>query len=618
MLSLQEYRNSKQKEEFSLLEKPKIIVGMGTCGIAAGAEKVYTAFENLLNENKLQVKLDYSSCLGICHAEVNVEVVMPDGSHTFYENVLPLHAEEIINGHIIGGKPVEAILLAVDSVQPVENARVPKLDKIPFYLKQTRQVLKKCGRINPDSLDAYIAWDGYVALENVLRELSPEQVISDVKSAGLRGRGGAGFPTGLKWEFARKSPGETKYIICNADEGDPGAFMDRAVLEGDPHAVLEGMAIAGYAIGASEGYIYVRAEYPLAISRLQTAIANAEAQGVLGKNILDSGFDFSIKIKAGAGAFVCGEETALIASIEGERGTPRVRPPYPAVRGLWGKPTNINNVESYANVPHVFLLGPEKYSAVGTDNCKGTKIFAVTGKVKRTGLAEVPMGITLREIIYDIAGGIADDKAFKAVQIGGPSGGCLPAEFLDLPVDYDSLKQVGAMMGSGGLVVMDETTCMVDLAKFFLSFTQHESCGKCTPCREGTKRMLEILEKITDGKGEETDIITLEKLAKSVSASALCGLGQAAPNPVLATLKYFKNEFDAHIKDKTCPAGVCSALLKYVINKEQCKSCGLCEKTCPVSAITGKSKTPYMINSETCIKCGVCMEKCPFDAIAKI
>jgi len=496
------------------------------------------------------------------------------------------------------------------------------LDKIPsyrdlgFFSKQSRSVLKNAGFTDPDSIEEYIAADGYAALGKALTEMTPDEVIAAVKVAGLRGRGGGGFPTGMKWEFTRKAAGDKKYIVCNADEGDPGAFMDRSVLEGDPHLLLEGMAIAGYAIGADEGYIYVRAEYPLAIKRLKKAIEDAKILGLLGENIFNSGFSFNLKIKEGAGAFVCGEETALIHSIEGKRGMPRPRPPFPAISGLWEKPTNINNVETFANVPTIIAKGAEAYASVGTERSKGTKVFALTGKIVNTGLAEVPMGITMREIIFDIGGGIINGRKYKAVQIGGPSGGCLPDSQLDSPVDYDSLIQAGAMMGSGGLVVMDEDTCMVDVARYFLNFTQSESCGKCTPCREGTKRMLEILTRITEGEGKPGDIELLQNMGKNIKATSLCGLGQTAPNPVLSTMRYFMHEYEAHINDKKCPAGACQSLLSYSIT-EACKGCTLCKKACPVDAITGETKKLHVIDPDKCIKCGACVPKCPFNAITK-
>lgn len=497
------------------------------------------------------------------------------------------------------------------------TGQVPTYQELDFYNKQMRFALRNCGRIDPENIYEYIARQGYQALGKVLTQLSPQQVVDEVKTSGLRGRGGGGFPTGLKWQFAQQAPETEKYIICNADEGDPGAFMDRSVLEGDPHTLVEGMIIAAYAIGASQGYIYVRAEYPLAIQRLKTAIAQAEELGLLGEDIFSSGFSFQLHIKEGAGAFVCGEETALMASIEGERGMPRPRPPFPAQRGLWGKPTNINNVETYANVPVILLESGAKFSQVGTEKSKGTKVFALTGKIKNTGLVEVPMGIKLREIIFELGGGISSGKDFKAVQIGGPSGGCIPAQLLDLPVDYDSLVEAGAMMGSGGLVVMDSDTCMVDLARFFLNFTQSESCGKCTPCREGTKRMLEILERITQGEGREEDLDLLEQLGETIKATSLCGLGQTAPNPVLSTLRYFRHEYEAHIRDKKCPAGACSALLQHRIIPDLCRGCTRCAKVCPVGAISGKVKQVHKIDSSACINCGACLEACPFDAIER-
>ncbi|MTI95584.1 MAG: NADH-quinone oxidoreductase subunit NuoF [Firmicutes bacterium] len=498
----------------------------------------------------------------------------------------------------------------------VEKQFVPKYKELDFYSKQKRIALRNCGRINPERIEEYIWRQGYEALGKVLTSMDPDAVIEEVVTSGLRGRGGGGFPTGLKWKFAKQSPGAKKFVICNADEGDPGAFMDRSILEGDPHALIEGMIIAGYAMGADEGYIYVRAEYPLAIKRLRIAIEQAEALGLLGEDIFSSGFDFKLQIKEGAGAFVCGEETALMASIEGHRGMPRPRPPFPAQRGLWDKPSNINNVETFANVPQILLQGGEWFASIGTEKSKGTKVFALTGKIKNTGLVEVPMGIKLQEIIFEIGGGISSGKEFKAVQIGGPSGGCIPSELLDLPVDYDSLLEAGAMMGSGGLVVMDSETCMVDLARFFLNFTQSESCGKCTPCREGTKRMLEILTRITEGEGQPEDIDVLESLGNTIKQTSLCGLGQTAPNPVLSTLRYFRHEYDAHIKDRKCPAGACTNLLSYYI-EDNCKGCTLCKKVCPVDAISGNVKEVHLIDQEICIQCGACFEACKFSAISK-
>jgi NADH-quinone oxidoreductase subunit F/NADP-reducing hydrogenase subunit HndC len=589
-----------------------VLVCAGTGCVSSGSRKVKAEMEKQLEAFKLEqeIKVVETGCHGFCEMGPIV-IVYPEG--ILYCQVKSEDVKEIVEEHLLKGRPVKRLMFK----DRITEEMVPHYNDIDFYKKQNRIVLRNCGFINPENIKEYIARDGYEALAKALTEMTPEQVIEEVKASGLRGRGGGGFPTGLKWGFARAAKGDKKYVICNADEGDPGAFMDRSILEGDPHALIEGMAIAGYAIGADEGYIYVRAEYPLAIKRLKIAIAQAHEMGLLGEDIFRSGFNFKLNIKEGAGAFVCGEETALIASIEGRRGEPRVRPPFPANKGLWGKPSNVNNVETFANVSKIIAKGSQWYASMGTEKSKGTKVFALTGKVKNTGLAEVTMGLTLREIIFDIGGGIINNKKFKAVQIGGPSGGCIPEELLDLPIDYDSLIQAGAMMGSGGLVVMDEDTCMVELARFFLNFTQLESCGKCTPCREGTKIMLDILERITKGEGKEGDIELLQSLAETIKSTALCGLGQTAPNPVLATLRYFRDEYEAHIKEKRCPAGVCSALTSYTILEDKCKGCTACARVCPVQAISGEVKKPHKIDSSKCIRCGACMETCKFSAIIK-
>ncbi len=588
----------------------QILICTGTGCVSSGAQRLIELVREEIALRNLDetIRVRSTGCHGFCE-QGPILIIEPD--KTFYTKVKPSDIREIFEKDIVRGEKVERLLFK----DPVSGKSADTYHTVNFYAKQKRIVLNNCGQINPERISHYMIKDGYLALEKVLFTMQPDEVIEEVKKSGLRGRGGAGFPTGLKWSLCRSSHGNKKYVICNADEGDPGAFMDRSVLEGDPHALIEGMLIGAYAIGADEGYVYCRAEYPLAIERMKIAIAQAEKNGLLGKNILNSGFNFKLKIKAGAGAFVCGEETALIASIEGKRGMPQVRPPYPAEKGLWGKPTNINNVETWANIPHILRNGADWYQQFGTEKSKGTKIFALTGKVNNTGLVEVPMGITLREIIFDIGGGVKGGNAFKAVQIGGPSGGCIPESMLDLSVDFDSLTAAGAMVGSGGLVILDSTTCMVDIARFFLTFTQKESCGKCTPCREGTKRMLEILTRITKGEGREEDLQNLEMLADVIKKTSLCGLGQTAPNPVLATLKYFRHEYQAHIAEKRCPAHACTALLKYSVDNDKCKRCAQCIKNCPVGCITGDRNTPYEIDTDNCIKCQACIDKCKFGAI---
>ena len=595
------------------LARAHVLVCGGTGCTSSGSEKIIKKFETGLAERGLadEIKVIKTGCFGLC-ALGPIVIVYPEGA--FYSMVKEDDVDEIVEEHLLKGRIVKRLLYQ-ETV--VDDDNIKSLNEVDFYSKQHRVALRNCGVINPEIIDEYIAFGGYTALGKVLTEMTPQEVIDEIKASGLRGRGGGGFPTGLKWQFTANAQGDKKFVACNADEGDPGAFMDRSVLEGDPHSVIEAMAIAAYAVGADQGYIYIRAEYPIAVNRLNIAIDQAREYGLLGKNIFDTGFNFDLELRLGAGAFVCGEETALMTSIEGHRGEPRPRPPFPAVKGLFAKPTLLNNVETYANITAIINNGADWFASIGTEKSKGTKVFAVGGKIHNTGLVEIPMGTTLREIIYDIGGGIPNGKQFKAAQTGGPSGGCIPASLIDTPIDYVSLISIGSMMGSGGLIVMDEDTCMVDIAKFFLEFTVDESCGKCAPCRIGTKRLLEILTKITKGEGTLEDIDKLEELCYSIKNAALCGLGQTAPNPILSTLRYFRDEYVAHVVDKKCPAGVCKALISYKIDADKCKGCTKCARNCPVGAISGAVKQPHVIDGSKCVKCGVCVDNCPFGAITK-
>ncbi len=595
-----------------MLERAHILVCGGTGCTSGNSKKIFTEFERILKDNKLdgEVKLIMTGCFGLC-ARGPIVVVYPDG--TFYQHVKPSDVEEIVVEHILKGRPVERLL----NKEKDEDGSVKPFNETAFYKSQHRLVLRNCGVINPENIDEYLAYDGYLAYQKAVTEMTPQEVIDVIKASGLRGRGGGGFPTGTKWQFARNSVSDKKFVVCNADEGDPGAFMDRSVLEGDPHSVIEAMMIAGYAIGADQGYIYVRAEYPIAVSRLQIAIAQALEYGILGDNAMGLGHKFNIELRLGAGAFVCGEETALLNSTEGKRGEPRQRPPFPAVKGLFGKPTLINNVETYANITSIILKGADWFASMGTEKSKGTKVFALGGKIHNTGLVEIPMGTTLRTIIEEIGGGIPNGKKFKAAQTGGPSGGCIPASLIDTPIDYDNLIAIGSMMGSGGLIVMDEDNCMVDIAKFFLEFTVDESCGKCTPCRVGNKRLYEMLDKVTKGEATMEDLDEMEALCHYIKENSLCGLGQTAPNPVLSTLRYFKDEYIAHVRDKKCPAGVCKALVSYEIDPALCVGCGLCKRGCPVGAISGEIRQVHVIDPKKCIKCGACIAACRKNAIKK-
>jgi NADH:ubiquinone oxidoreductase subunit F (NADH-binding)/(2Fe-2S) ferredoxin len=629
--SLNELKQIKEKGlSLTYPDKIKIMVGMATCGISAGAEKVYQALEKKIAATGLDAVLRKTGCIGFCQMEPLVDVVYPKQVRISYHGMTTEKAEQLVDALKKGEFFSDNAMCRMDGedflmegvVRPYSNPHppalpfeLPRYQEMPFFKKQVKIGLRNCGFINPERIEEYIARGGYLALHKVLTGMTPEQVIGQVKESGLRGRGGAGFPTGVKWEFARSSPGDIKYVICNADEGDPGAFMDRGILEGDPHAVLEGMAIGAYAIGANQGYAYCRAEYPLAIERLRKAIGQAEEAGLLGENIFGTNFSFKLKIREGAGAFVCGEETALIASIEGRVGEPRPRPPFPAQSGLWGKPTIINNVKTWSHIGPIMVRGAGWYNSFGSGNAKGTTVFALVGKVNNTGLVEIPLGITLREMIFEIGGGIAGGRKFKAVQTGGPSGGCIPESCLDTSVDYESLGALGSIMGSGGMIVMDDRDCMVNVAKYFIGFTQDESCGKCTPCREGTLRLMEMLESITEGKGKEEDIQRLADMAVMIKKTSLCGLGQTAPNPVLSTIRYFRDEYLAHIKDHKCPAKVCKPLIAFRVDEEKCNGCQACRLKCPAEAIQGSKKTVHKINQETCIKCGTCLDACRFDAI---
>ncbi len=595
------------------IARSHVLICGGTGCTSSKSDQIAAKMEAKIKDEGLdkEVKVVQTGCFGLC-ALGPIMVVYPEGA--FYSKVTVDDVDEIVEEHLLKGRIVKRLLY---DETVTEDEEIKSLNEVNFYKKQKRVALRNCGVIDPENIDEYIAFDGYKALGKVLTEMTPEQVIETIKASGLRGRGGAGFPTGMKWDFTAKAEGDQKYVACNADEGDPGAFMDRSVLEGDPHSVIEAMAIAAYAVGANQGFIYIRAEYPIAVQRLNIAIKQAKEYGLLGNNIFGTDFSFDLELRLGAGAFVCGEETALLTSIEGKRGEPRPRPPFPAVKGLWMKPTLLNNVETYANICQIILNGADWFSSIGTEKSKGTKVFALGGKINNTGLVEIPMGTTLREIVEEIGGGCPNGKKFKAAQTGGPSGGCIPASLIDTPIDYDSLIAIGSMMGSGGLIVMDEDNCMVDIAKFFLEFTVDESCGKCTPCRIGTKRLYEILDKITKGQGTMEDLDKLEELSNSIKTGSLCGLGQSAPNPVLSTLRYFRDEYEAHVKEKRCPAGVCKDLLSYSIIADKCKGCSACSRKCPVGAISGEIKSPFVIDSNKCIKCGACMDTCKFGAIEK-